>query len=362
MSKPTKSTKPTIFDEDIPMKEISLDKPTAAEKYEYENLCLEGGGSKGMAFCGAMQVLEERGVLQKMKRFIGSSAGSIAAGLAAVGYTAKEATQIMDETDFEKFKDSSMLPIDIYRFWSKYGYCKGDYFMSWYGKMIEAKLVDMNARFKAGGFTTKLDKDLTFQQLYDHFGKTLVITGSCVNEIRTYYFNHQSNPDMPIRLAVRISMSIPGVYVPISWKNKTTGKTSLLVDGGLFNNYPIGYFDKLSPDGSLPNSKEILVNCNHDSTLGKTLGLKLLSSDEKADDQLYHGYQSTDSVKDYFIAILDGLMYQMDKLYIKPHYWERTIPINTGTISAINFDLTREEKDFLLESGRKAATEYFLYK
>ncbi len=56
--------------------------------YEFENLVFEGGGVKGLAFCGALEVLEEKDVMKNIKRLVGSSAGAITAGLLACGYTA----------------------------------------------------------------------------------------------------------------------------------------------------------------------------------------------------------------------------------------------------------------------------------
>jgi len=41
---------------------------------------------KGIAFLGAIQILEQYGVLKRCRRFAGSSAGAITAGLLAAGY------------------------------------------------------------------------------------------------------------------------------------------------------------------------------------------------------------------------------------------------------------------------------------
>ena len=62
--------------------------------YPFENLVFEGGGVKGLAFCGALKVLEERGIITDVKGLAGSSAGAITAGLLACGYTSDE---ILDE-------------------------------------------------------------------------------------------------------------------------------------------------------------------------------------------------------------------------------------------------------------------------
>ena len=57
---------------------------------EIENLVFEGGGVRGIAFTGAIQCLEEKGILKNVKRFAGSSAGALAATMLALNYNASE--------------------------------------------------------------------------------------------------------------------------------------------------------------------------------------------------------------------------------------------------------------------------------
>ena len=84
-----------------------------------------------------------------------------------------------------------------------------------------------------------------------------------------------------------------------------------------------------------------------------------MSDDEKTDSHFYYGEMRTDSLKNFFIALLNDMMLQIDRLHIKDDYWERTIPINTGKIRATDFNLSEEQKMFLLEQGEKAALKYF---
>lgn len=72
----------------------------------YENLILEGGGIKGLAYGSALIALKESGIYQQFKRFAGTSAGAITATLCAVGYQPEEIVKIIKETDFSKFLDS----------------------------------------------------------------------------------------------------------------------------------------------------------------------------------------------------------------------------------------------------------------
>ena len=69
---------------------------------KYENLVFSGGGMKGLAYCGAVEVLEKFGILKNIKRYAGSSAGSIMASLLAIGYTPTELTAEISKIDFSK--------------------------------------------------------------------------------------------------------------------------------------------------------------------------------------------------------------------------------------------------------------------
>src|SRR5699024_4173475 len=67
------------------------------------DLVMEGGGVKGIALAGALEVLEERGYT--VNRIAGSSAGAIAGALATAGIPARTIVEILRETDYRQFED-----------------------------------------------------------------------------------------------------------------------------------------------------------------------------------------------------------------------------------------------------------------
>ncbi len=75
--------------------------------YQFKNLVFEGGGVKGIAYVGAMQVLEEKGILPDIQRVGGTSAGAINATLVALGFTNTEQRSILKKLDFNDFMDGS---------------------------------------------------------------------------------------------------------------------------------------------------------------------------------------------------------------------------------------------------------------
>ena len=70
-----------------------------------ENLVFKGGGPKGIAYLGAIRVLEKRDIFRHIKRIAGVSAGAITAGLLAVGCTATEAEELLNTTPGTYFLD-----------------------------------------------------------------------------------------------------------------------------------------------------------------------------------------------------------------------------------------------------------------
>jgi len=78
--------------------------------------------------------------------------------------------------------------------------------------------------------------DITLQELYEKTGNELVVTATCVNRRMQRFFHRAHHPDMPVVMAVRMSMSIPLFFVPIKFEG------DYYVDGGLLNNFPLWVF------------------------------------------------------------------------------------------------------------------------
>lgn len=324
----------------------------------YENIVFEGGGIKGIAFGGALKCLEDLGILDKIKRYAGSSAGAIVAASLAVGYTADEIVSIMSDTDFTQFKDDSWgVVLDVYRFVNNYGIYKGDRFLEWFKNLIKAKTNDEN---------------FTFKQLYDKSQKELVLTGTCLNKAITYYFHYKKWPDMPIALAVRISMSIPLVYKAVKLHTKTPKNPmttpypnphpnnepieyieseDIMVDGGLLNNYPIWCFDGIEiGDNKVDGDK---------MESSKTLGFKLMSSNEKKDDQLYYYDSPIGNIVDYVKALIDSMTIQIERGHIRKGYWDKTVCLNTGNVHTMDFNLDAKTKQTLIDNAYTATLNHF---
>ncbi|XP_061186008.1 uncharacterized protein LOC133194074 isoform X5 [Saccostrea echinata] len=195
--------------------------------YPFENLVFEGGGNKGLAYCGAVRALEELNLMEQIKRFAGASAGAMTASLLAVGFDSKEIQGFLSQNMAKMFLDAkfgvlSLLPNLL----SGYGWNPGNRIYNWFGEKMEQKMGN---------------KDVTFGELYEKTGKELCVVVTNLNHMTEEYCHVKTTPDMPIRLAVRMSMAIPGMFQATNYTYN--GETNTYVDGGVICNYPVHCYD-----------------------------------------------------------------------------------------------------------------------
>ncbi|XP_077864027.1 uncharacterized protein LOC144349248 [Saccoglossus kowalevskii] len=203
------------------------DKKLAKYIYPFENLVLEGGGVKGVAYAGLIKVLMDVGIYQNIKRFAGASIGSMLACLLSVGYPPTEAILMMNRELKDVIEDHScgvfsLLPNLI----TKYGWNPATKFYKWFGTKLEDKTGN---------------KDITFKELFDLTGNELCITVSNVSRRTVEYCHIKTTPNMVVRMAVRMSISFPGVFEAVQYQNGE--HVDIYVDGGVLANFPLHCFD-----------------------------------------------------------------------------------------------------------------------
>lgn len=181
-----------------------------------DTLILSGGAMKGIAQLGALHHMESIGILDKITTIAGTSAGSSIATLLIIGYRPVEVYHFFMNANVKNFKN-----INAYNLFNKLGLDDGTRFTLIMKKFFKAKMIDA---------------DITFGDLYQKTKKTLIITGACINDKKTYYFSHETEPNMKVIDGLRISVSIPIFFTPRKFRGK------VFVDGGCTDNYPIALF------------------------------------------------------------------------------------------------------------------------
>jgi len=276
-----------------------------------ENLVFKGGGVLGIAYAGAIEILENEGILTQVQRTAGTSAGAVAAALISLGYSSKEIIAVLGDTNFKQFQDD----LNPLKLTSKYGLYRGEKLLTWLHEIIEKKTGN---------------KHLTFAGLKEQGYKTLKVFASDLNTAALTEFSFEKTPDVKIAESIRASMSIPLFFD--AWKfpdNKPNNH--IFVDGGVLYNYPITAFDDID----------------------KTLGFFIDINEE--DDGLDFNDVST-YLKHLFRTVLNV----QDIDFFKTEESENsTVIIKNKGIAITNFSLTKNQKDMLYKEGKQATLNYF---
>ncbi len=309
---------------------------------QYQNLVFEGGGIRGIAYTGAIKVLEERHVTDSITKVAGTSVGAITALLLAVGYSADELRDIMFSLKVQQFNDGQWFFIGGQkRFRKQFGWYRGDRLENWLGELVKAKTGNA---------------DLSFMQLHelvnkDKKFKDLFVTATDLSAQKAVIFSWRNYPNMQVRTAVRASMSVPlyfsAVFLDSAGNKVRKGRLAeahIFIDGGVLANYPLAIFDSGYAQGN-PH----------------TLGLKL-ERPEQIDQ-----YKSSRDIAPYKIDHFTSYVSALYNLILErlnrdtAFAWEekRTVYISTSNMNPRVKHITREQKEILYRNGKIDIGQFF---
>lgn len=322
--------------------------------YPFRNLVFEGGGVKGIAYVGAMKVLEKQEILKNIYRVGGTSAGSINAVLFAAGFTNQETLNVLNKVDFNDFKDDSWGALrDMNRLKNEYGWYKGDFFREWIGDLLKKKTDSSNITFKA---------------LKEFSGKELYVYASNLSTNFGEVYSSEHTPRMRVVDAVRRSMSIPLFFRAVKDDRK-----DIIVDGGAINNYPVKLFDrekylentslKRVPKYYEEENKALSTKSPKSSSYiynKETLGFRLDSAKEIGvfRDGQEPQHNEINHFLDYTIQLIKTVLAVQDSQHLHDDDWHRTVYIDTLGVGTTDFGLSDNRKKKLVASGKKAAEDY----
>ena len=311
-----------------------------AQERIVNNLVFEGAGIRGIAYAGVLEEFEKGKLLGGISKVGGTSAGAIIALPLALGYSAKEINELIYKTNFNKFNDGRFLFFGgIHRMKKTYGWYRGEKFNEWLEELI-AKKTD--------------NPEITFAELHQQGYKDLYITATCLNKQKLLVFSHESYPDMKVKDAVRISMSIPLYFEAVFIDNKGTvikkpGKRTdldVVVDGGIIGNFPIQLFDSISSGIRTANIATIGIRIDSD---------KQIEYDNKSQElaPIPIG-KFSDYMEAFYVMVLENL----NRNTLTEDDWTRTVSVSSANIGPRVKKLSMEQKESLLKSGRKSGKEF----
>lgn len=189
-----------------------------------KNLILSGGAFRCCSHIGCVRYLEEKGSMQSIDTFIGTSAGAIVACLLCMGFKSSE----MEEAIWELIGMQSECPPDIENILNIYysmGLSDGELVRMFIRKMLKKK-VKRETVEKEG---------MTFLEFAKYTGKNLVVLACKLPDLEKVYFSVDNYPDLDIVTAIRASCSLPFIFTPI------TIQGDVFIDAGIINNFPHDY-------------------------------------------------------------------------------------------------------------------------
>lgn len=208
-------------------------KGLAQDKKPKVALVLSGGGAKGLAHIPILQALDSLGIVPDL--VVGNSMGSIIGGLYALGYSGDSIASLTKTVNWERIMGGRVslknVSVEEKSEFKRY--------------LVEFDLVDGNINI--GTFLLNDQKlrqflsSLTFPGYnIDDFDKLPIpfraVATDIVNGTEVILDSGS------LSFAMRASMSIPGLFSAVPYKE------TLLVDGGILNNFPVDIAKKMGAD------------------------------------------------------------------------------------------------------------------
>ena len=270
----------------------------------------------GLAHIGALEVLNEGGHLKCVREYIGTSAGAFLAFCICIGYTLSELRALITVFNFTQIQN--LEPEIMFEFIESYGIDNGANLEKLIGILLRAK--GLSAEITFGEFAEK------FPDRPDR--PALRIFATEISQCLLKEFSARETPGVTLKFAVRASTSIPMIFTPV--QDLSGG---MFVDGGIVTNFPF----------------HTLTDHEKKETIGITFNMNKFN-------------QKTvriSNILDYFKQIY-GSAYYREQERVYRDWSHRIIVVQPAGLSPLNFEATSEEKEALMDAGRKSAEEFLI--
>ncbi|MCL6459295.1 MAG: patatin-like phospholipase family protein [Gorillibacterium sp.] len=282
----------------------------------------EGGGVKGIAFVGAIEVMEAHGYT--WQRLAGTSAGAIVAALLASEYNSTEIKQIMSSLDYNELLGRNwMNHLPLIKNALPLMLKSGIYA----NQLLEQKVSEWLARKGVVTFGDLSKGKLSIIASNISNGKMVVFP----DDLPEYGI---SPATFPIAAAVRMSTTLPFFFQPYLWPTPLSKKPYYMLDGGLLSSYPIWLFDV---DG-VPE--------------WPTFGFRL------SEKRTYTHAREIYGPVSLFKGVFKTMLQAHDQRHVDKHSESRSVFIPSQMINSTKFDLNEADKRSLLSSGTVAAQKF----
>ncbi|MCM4167415.1 hypothetical protein KCTC52924_01090 [Arenibacter antarcticus] len=203
------------------------------EKKPKVALVLSGGGAKGLAHIPTLQMLDSLGIVPDL--VVGNSMGSIVGALYAMGYSGDSIATIAKQARWDDLIGGGVSLGDVSaeekfefkRYLVEFNWADGNL------KLGNFLLNDQNLR----DFISSLTYPVYNMNNFDNLAIPFRAVATDIVNGKEVILDKGS-----LGFAMRASMSIPGVFSPVRYNG------TLLVDGGLMNNFPVDIAKDMGAD------------------------------------------------------------------------------------------------------------------
>ncbi|MDD9149285.1 patatin-like phospholipase family protein [Sporolactobacillus sp. CQH2019] len=286
------------------------------------DVVFSGGGVKGFAFVGALEMLERSGY--RFKRAAGTSAGAIVASLLAAGYSSAEMKKIMEQLNPHRLlgvPNRMVFPFYKWlRIYFKMGLYSGDFLERWLEKLLSAKGIAKFSDLPEGSLKI-IVSDVSK-------GKMAVLP----DDLKDYGMNPGS---FSVARAVRMSAGLPFFFEPVSLFDGN-GERSLMVDGGILSNFPLWIFD---PGNELP--------------VRPFIGLQILSRETYVQEP-----KKIRNAVELFHGLFTAMGEAHDEKTIEKLKESNVVFIPVNRVNTKDFQVSREERERLFRIGAEETSRF----
>jgi NTE family protein len=272
-------------------------------------ITLSGGGLKGVAHVGALEVLSEHGLLNSLKEYVGISAGALVAFCLCIGTSLSALRMIVSLLDFGLVRDLD--PETMMNFPETFGLDTG---------------ANLEKLLKTILKASKLPLTLTFQELAEaKKGPSLRIITMNLNTCMPQEFSAGCTPSAEVVMAVKASMSIPIYFSPV--RDPTT--QHFLSDGGIYFASPFKFLS--------------------DEERRHTLSI--------AFDDKHKPSKMINGLSGFLMQLYYSLDYHTGQ-ELRKQWRENILYIDCGLTNLLQFEASQEDRIALMEAGRQSAEDF----
>lgn len=327
--------------------------PIMLSEFPFKNLVFQGGGAKTYAYHGALEILEQQGILEQIQRVAGASAGATLAAITSFRLSTADTFALFHHDDFgeadrdgetkrrariaEKELNRLMGGVSsVNRLLSRYGWRSVEPYQRWIEGMI-APQCDGNGRATFTDFQAR-----GFRDLY------IVTTNLSTHS--TEIFSAEATPAVAVVDAILMSSLVPLYFESLRFDGARLGRGDFHADGGILLNYPIKLFD----DPAFVEDERWFFGAVN----WETLGCRTYRQDPHPREPV-----PINNVISYMGAVFEALLAAQAVAFENNAADRfRTINISDCGVDTMDFNIPVDKNDpryyALSEAGRQAAQSY----